>query len=222
VSSIKTASSGAPAAEAAPALDSASRPHASSGLARIIRRAGTRRAEAAEHCDFCSAGLAERHRHLLDTERNEPMCVCQACSLLFHRDAASAGHYRLVPERRTRLPAVSTKRLGVPVGLAFFVPQESGTVIAHYPSPAGATQWEVDSEAWAAVQAECPAVAELEPGVQALLVNTARDRRQHWLVPIDDCFALVAVVRREWKGLSGGSTVWPQIDAFFEQLTERH
>jgi hypothetical protein len=221
VSSIKTASSGASDAEA-PALGSASGPVASSGLERIIRRAGTRRAEAAEHCDFCSAGLAERHRHLLDTDRNEPMCVCQACSLLFARDAASAGHYRLVPDRRTRLPAFSTKELGVPVGLAFFVPQESGEVIAHYPSPAGATQWEVDPEAWAGVQKECPAVATLEPGVQALLVNIARDRRQHWLVPIDDCFALVAVVRREWKGLSGGSTVWPQIDAFFEQLTERH
>jgi hypothetical protein len=194
---------------------------ATGGLQRVIRRAGERRTEAAEHCELCDAAIAAEHRHLFDTEAGEPMCVCQACSLLFHRDAASDGHYRLVPERRQRLDAVPTDGLGVPVGLAFFVPKADGAVIAHYPSPAGATQWEVDPQAWDDVVARCPALAGLEPDVQALLVNTARGRREHWMVPIDDCLRLVAVVRREWKGLSGGSRVWPQIDEFFSSLRER-
>jgi hypothetical protein len=40
-------------------------------------------------------------------------------------------------------------------------------------------------------------------------------------VPIDDCFALVTLVRREWRGLSGGTRVWPEIDRFFAALTEQ-
>jgi hypothetical protein len=55
--------------------------------------------------------------------------------------------------------------------------------------------------------------------VEALLINTARGAREHWIVPIDSCYRLVAVVRREWSGLSGGGTVWPAVEAFFAALT---
>ncbi len=66
-----------------------------------------------------------------------------------------------------------------------------------------------------------PELRILEPDMQALLVNTARDQQEHWLVPIDDCFRLFAVVRREWKDLSGGSRVWLEIEQFFAELTEQ-
>ncbi|MGB8995955.1 MAG: DUF5947 family protein [Pseudonocardiaceae bacterium] len=189
-------------------------------LERVIRRAGTRRREAEERCELCSIPVPPGHRHMLDTERGEVLCACQACSLLFSQGAASAGHYRLVPRRRLRLVPVSTKALGVPVGLAFFIPRADGAVIAHYPSPAGATQWEVDPQAWTDVADRHPELRTLEADVTALLVNTARGQQQHWLVPIDDCFRLVALVRREWKGLSGGSQIWPEIEQFFAALTE--
>jgi len=196
--------------------------HPSTGaLERVIRRAATRRRQSEERCELCSVPVPPGHRHLLDTERGEVMCCCQACSLLFDKEAASKGHYRLVPRRRVRLPAVATKDLGVPVGLAFFVPRADGRVIAHYPSPAGATQWEVEPQAWAEVVDSCPQLRTVTPDVQALLVNTARGEQHHWLVPIDDCFRLVAVVRGEWKGLSGGSRVWPEIERFFAELTEQ-
>ncbi|MEV8565507.1 DUF5947 family protein [Streptomyces sp. NPDC051322] len=189
-------------------------------LERVIRRAGARRAEAAEHCELCSEPVPADHRHMVDTDRGELLCACRPCSLLFVRDAASRGHYRLVPQRRIRLAPVSTEPLGVPVGLAFFVPRADGTVSAHYPSPAGATEWEVDAQAWCQVVDHCPQLADLAADVEALLVNTARDARHHWIVPVDDCFRMVAVVRREWKGLSGGGRVWPEIERFFAELTE--
>lgn len=196
--------------------------HLSTGaLERIIQRAAARRRQSEERCELCSVPVPPGHRHLLDTERAEVLCCCQACSLLFDKEAASKGHYRLVPRQRVRLPAVPTKNLGVPVGLAFFVPRADGRVIAHYPSPAGATQWEVDPQAWIEVVESCPQLRTLAADVQALLVNTARGEQHHWLVPIDDCFRLVAVVRREWKGLSGGSRVWPEIEQFFAELTEQ-
>jgi hypothetical protein len=94
-------------------------------------------------------------------------------------------------------------------------------VTAHYPSPAGAARWEADPEAWRDVVAQCPPLATLEPDVEALLVNTARSAEEHWIVPIDDCFRMVALVRREWRGLSGGSRVWPAVDQFFAELTEQ-
>ncbi|WP_127132322.1 DUF5947 family protein [Georgenia sp. SYP-B2076] len=190
----------------------------SGALERVVR--GGAAPLLAERCDVCSAPLRERHRHLLDTERGDVMCACQPCSLLFVRDVASLGHYRLVPERRVRLGEVSTEELGVPVGLAYFVRGAGGAVVAHYPSPLGSTQWEVDPLAWRTVVGRRPELAGLTPEVEAFLVNTARGSRHHWLVPVDDCFRLVAVVRREWRGLSGGSRVWPAIDQFFAELTE--
>jgi hypothetical protein len=190
-------------------------------LARIIQRGRTERAGPVERCDLCSAPVAPGHRHLLDTERREVQCACRACALLFSPGGASEGHYRLVPRRRLRLPPVPTDALGVPVGLAFFVRGADGVVVAYYPSPAGATQWAVDERAWRDVVETCPELGGLEADVEALLVNTARGARQYWLVPIDDCFRLVAVVRREWKGLSGGGTVWPEVVRFFDELTER-
>ena len=140
-------------------------------LGRVIRRAGSRPGPVGERCDLCAVELPDPHRHLLDTDRHEIRCVCQACSMLFHREAASDGHYRLVPRRRLRLPEVPTEGLGVPVGLAFFIPRSDGTVDAHYPSPAGATRWEVDQAAWRDVVARCPPLADMTPEVEALLVN---------------------------------------------------
>jgi Family of unknown function (DUF5947) len=194
-----------------------------SALARAVRRSSEASAARGvgdvERCDMCAVAVGERHRHVLDDDRGELLCVCQACTLLFDRDAAGGGHYRLVPETRRRLPAVSAKELGVPVGLAFFVRGADGTVAAHYPSPAGPTRWEVAPEVWRAAVRRCPDLDRLAPGTQALLVNTARGRAEHWLAPIDDCYRLVAVIRQEWRGLSGGGRVWPAVDRFFEELT---
>ncbi|HKS53601.1 MAG TPA: DUF5947 family protein [Pseudonocardiaceae bacterium] len=192
-----------------------------SALERVIQRGSNQRQKSGPRCELCNVPVPAGHRHLLDTEDSVLMCVCQACSLLFSRDAASEGHYRLVPQRRIRLGTVPTKALGVPVGLAYFVLRGDGAVIAHYPSPAGATQWEVDPQAWASVVGNHPPLRSLTPDVEALLVNTARNQQHHWLVPIADCWRLVAVVREHWKGLSGGSQVWPEIERFFAELTEQ-
>ncbi|SFL05561.1 DUF5947 family protein [Geodermatophilus ruber] len=189
-------------------------------LERVVRRAATR-AEESPRCDLCAAPLAERHRHLVDQERADLMCACRACALLFSREAAGRGHYRLVPEQRRRLGGAEPGELGVPVGLAFFVRRPDGSVEAHYPSPLGATRWDVADDVWARLAAESPELGALQPDVQALLVNTARGARERWIVPIDDCYRLVALVRRTWTGLSGGDRVWPAIEGFFAELAGR-
>ncbi|MFE3525355.1 DUF5947 family protein [Streptomyces sp. NPDC059161] len=191
-------------------------------LARLIRSSADATATAAaERCDLCAAPVADEHAHLYDAEEKEARCACGPCSVLFAGGVGGDGRYRLIPRRRIRLPKVDTEVLGVPVGLVFFVPRADGTVTAEGPSPAGAMRWEVDAAAWQRMVAACPQLALVEADVEALLVNTVHGLDHHWIVPVDDCYRMVAVVRREWRGLSGGGRVWPAVERFFEDLTER-
>lgn len=189
-----------------------------SGLERTIRRAAARHAPAdreVQRCQLCLQPVTDRHAHLLDTEAGELLCACHACTILFARGQASRGHYRLVPSRRIRLSGLSPQALGVPVSLAFFVRSSGGQVTANYPSPAGATRWELDPATWERACTACSSLRDLEPDVEAVLLHTARGRNEIWLLPIDECYRLVAIVRQHWQGMSGGDRVWEQIDTFF-------
>lgn len=186
-----------------------------SALARLIARS---RAPADDRCELCSAPLPDEHRHVLDLHADELRCTCRACALLFERDAAGRGHYRLVPQRRVRLPAADDLETGAPVGLACYVVHDDGTVLVRYPSPIGTTTGAVDAQTWQALVARWPQLAQLVPAVEALLVNTARGRRESWLVPIEDYYRLVALIREHWHGMSGGREVWPAVDDFFAGL----
>ena len=62
------------------------------------------------------------------------------------------------------------------------------------------------------------ALRSMSADVEALLINRTRGVRQHFLVPIDECYRLVGVVRTTWRGLSGGSSVWREVDALFASL----
>jgi hypothetical protein len=190
-------------------------------LSRVIARASARSREGAERCELCSAAVPDAHAHVLDERAGDLLCACRACALLFERDAAADGRYRLVPDRRVRLSGLSPADLGVPVGLAFFVRRPDGGVDAHYPSPLGATRWDVDPDVWDRAVAGCEPLPTMRPSVEALLVNTARGADEQWLVPVDECHRLVAVVRRHWRGLSGGDRVWREIEAFFDELAGR-
>lgn len=208
----------APAAGTAAEADASPSAGPTAALGRAIARARSR--EEGERCGLCGSDIADRHAHVLDEERQELLCACRACALLFERDAAAQGAYRLVPRRRMRLTGVAPAELGVPVGLAFFVIRPDGTVSAHYPSPLGATRFTVDPQVWERVVAECDVLQTMRPSVEALLINTARGADERWLVPIDDCYRLVAVVRSHWQGLSGGTRVWEEVAEFFARLAD--
>lgn len=209
----------------------------SSRLRRLARRPanGSARAPAAagdgepapEQCDLCAAPLPAEHQHLLDTSERRLMCCCRACALLFDRRAASRGHYRLIPDRRRRivdfeLDDVAWERLAIPVDIAFFFENsELERVVAFYPGPAGATESQLGLDAWSELEVGNPVLGAMEADVEALLVNRARGARDHWLVPIDDCYDLVGLMRTRWRGLSGGREVWEEIASFFERLERR-
>ena len=62
---------------------------------------------------------------------------------------------------------------------------------------------------------------QLQPDVEALLVNRVGGTREYLLVPIDECYKLVGLIRTHWRGLSGGAEVWREIGAFFAALKTR-
>ena len=187
-----------------------------SRLRELARREPAPVAAPEEACDLCGAPLEAEHRHLLDVSTREISCSCRACSLLFDRRAAGGGHFRLIGDRRLRLAGFDVSdatwdELRIPVEMAFFFwDSVAGRVRAFYPSPMGPTESLLGLEAWQEM--------DLEPDVEALLVDR---KRGCWIVPIDDCYRLVAVIRTRWRGFTGGREVWEEIDRFFADLDRR-
>jgi uncharacterized protein DUF5947 len=192
-------------------------------LERAVARAGSRRQSATQRCDVCAAPLPDQHRHLLDEQSGGLACACRACFLVLERQPGSGGRYRPIPDRRIRLRPEPID-VDVPVGLVFFVRGRDGRVVAHYPSPLGDTQAEVDERVARALN-ERAGPDGLRPGVEAVLVraNSRAGPDEQWLVPIDDCYRLVATIRQHWTGMSGGGAVWTAVARFFDDLAHsRH
>ena len=196
---------------------------AESRLAQIARR----REAVLERCELCGTPIEAEHRHMLDLRSRELMCACRACAILFDRREAGAGHYRLVGDRRLRLEDLELddamwEELRLPVDMAFFFFHSGeGRVKAYYPSPMGPTESALELGAWEALEAANPVLETLEPDVEALLVNRSLGARQHWIVPIDECYGLVGLIRTSWRGFTGGADVWQGIKKRFEELDRR-
>jgi hypothetical protein len=180
---------------------------------------------AGERCELCGRGLPHEHAHLLELPSRRIVCGCDPCAVVFGN--TEAAHYRRIPRTvqalaEFRMTDAQWNGLNVPISLAFFVRNgETGAVAALYPSPAGATEAVLPLGAWPELVTQNPGLAELEPDVEALLVNRVGGRRDYFRVPIDECFRLVGLIRAKWRGLSGGAEVWEEVVRFFTALRER-
>jgi hypothetical protein len=180
-----------------------------------------------ERCEMCAEPIGDWHGHVVDVEGRGLMCTCRPCALLFTKEGAAGGRYRAVPERYkyaadVPLAAASWDSIGIPVAMAFFFTNSAlGQTVAFYPSPAGATESQLSLEAWTDLLAATPAMADLKPDVEALLVNKSANGFECFLVPIDACYQLVGLVRMHWKGFDGGEEAWTAINEYFDGLRER-
>jgi hypothetical protein len=115
----------------------------------------------------------------------------------------------------------------VPINMAFFFKSSfENRVIALYPSPAGATESLLALESWDDIVARNPILNEMESDVEGLLVNRLGYSRgysaaEYYLLPIDECYKLVGLIRMHWKGLSGGTEVWQELGGYFASLKAR-
>jgi hypothetical protein len=176
--------------------------------------------DGAERCDLCGRGVPDDHRHMLDLAERRIVCTCEACWALRsgERQFAPVGH-RTVWLEDFVLPQDVWASFGVPIGLAFFMRSSvTDCVVAMYPSPAGATESELHFADWRRLAELNPALDELEPDAEALLVNRMADPPLFAIAPIDRAYELVGLIKLHWEGISGGVAVEEAVAAFFGDL----
>ncbi|GAB7102236.1 DUF5947 family protein [Streptomyces phaeofaciens JCM 4814] len=192
-----------------------------------LRRFLTERPPQPERCELCAVALPEEHRHLVDTERRSLACACAPCALLMEAPGAAAGRFRAVPDRYLSDPAHhlddrAWDTLQIPVGVAFFFRNAAlDRLVALYPSPAGATESELEPDTWNEVLGGTRLADLLEADVEALLLRRADGRVECHLVPIDICYELVGRMRLLWQGFDGGAEARTALDAFFADVRRR-
>ena len=176
-----------------------------------------------ERCDICNAKVPDDHRHLLHLQERRIVCSCEACWALHSGDV----EYRPAGMRTVWLEGLQCSaevwgQFQIPIGLAFFMRSSvTGGVVAFYPSPAGATESELSLDAWDALVERNPALGELDPDAEALVVNRLVDPPQYVIAPIDDCYRLVGLIKSRWEGISGGEALERAVPEFFAAMRAR-
>jgi hypothetical protein len=193
---------------------------------RALARAAARGSDATasrppdERCDLCRTTVPDDHRHLLHLSERRIVCACEACWAMHSGDA----EYRPTGMRTLWLEGFACDEptwasLSIPIGLAFFMRSTtSGGVVAFYPSPAGATESELSLDAWEALVSVNPVLAQLDADGEALVVNRLADPPQYAILPIDQCYGLVGLVRARWTGISGGDALREAVPEFFDRI----
>ncbi|MEU8243601.1 DUF5947 family protein [Actinoplanes missouriensis] len=182
-----------------------------------VRRWGARVPDG-PRCGICSVVISVRHRHLLDESRRALVCGCPGC----HARPASDGRIRPVPDRYLEFPGEVAAQetwddLRVPAGLAIVTRVGEGLVVCG-PGPGGAVESVLPGAVWDRLVARHPAFAALSPGVEALVVR----RGGCFLVPVDACYELAALLRSSWRGFDGGQGVARgSLTMFFARLQAR-
>lgn len=195
---------------------------------RGLRRFTTPRPPRAEVCELCGVPVAPEHRHLVDTERRALACACPACAQVMARPGATGGgRFRAVPDRVLtdpdhRFDDGLWNLLAIPVSVAFFFHNTAlDRLVALYPSPAGATERELEPRERQTVLDATALAGELAPDTEALLVRRTGEETECHLVPVDRCYALVGRMRLLWHGFDGGAEARADLDAFFDDVRRK-
>ncbi|MGW0765429.1 DUF5947 family protein [Streptomyces sp. NPDC002676] len=198
---------------------------------KALRRTGLHRFTAprppeGERCGLCGAQLPEEvhHRHLVDSDNRALVCACGPCHQLMAGPTTSHGRFHAVPDRflsdpEHRIDDRTWDTLRIPVSVAFLFHNSAlDRPVLLYPSPAGATESELDQAAWQSLLAAAPLAGRLEPDVEALLLRRHEGRTECHLVPVDVCYELVGRMRLLWQGFDGGAEARADLDALFDRV----
>ena len=198
----------------------ADRPTSPSRPSSKIGTSAPSAADADEWCELCGAGLPPDHRHLIHLDERRLLCACETCwSIRSGEPQFRPAGVRTEWLGDFELPDEAWASFGIPIGLAFFMRTgDPARVVAFYPSPAGATESEIDHASWQRVKEMNPPLERLEPDSEALIVNRMVEPHLHAIAPIDDCYRLVGMIKSSWEGISGGAGPELEIARFFAEL----
>jgi hypothetical protein len=160
---------------------------------------------------------------MLEIEERRILCACEPCIAM----KVGSGPYRRVGSRVLwlgdfQLAEDLWARMQIPIGLAFFMYSSTvGGIVSLYPSPAGATESELDLKAWHELREANPVLASLEADAEALIVDRTAEPGRFAIAPIDECYRLVGMVKANWEGISGGDAIERTVPGFFAELRER-
>ncbi|MCW3002755.1 MAG: hypothetical protein JWQ20_2053 [Conexibacter sp.] len=174
-------------------------------------------------CELCPIGIGEDHRHLLHLVERRIVCVCETCWSMRSGDPEfrPTGSRTLVLQD-FRMSNEIWSAFQIPIGLAFLLRSTvTENVVALYPSPAGATESELELAAWASLCAVNPILDGMEPDAEALIVDRTTAEHRYAIAPIDQCYGLVGLIKSRWQGITGGQDVDVAIAEFFDGLRER-
>jgi hypothetical protein len=176
-----------------------------------------------ELCEICESRISEDHRHLLELGERRILCACEPCIAM----RSGVDNYCPVGTRTVWLddfdfPDDLWAAFQLPIGLAFFL-RSSGTnsVVALYPSPAGATESELHLESWQSLVARNPILEQLDADGEAFVVNRMTAPAEHAIVPIDECYRLVGLIKSNWTGISGGNAISDAVPLFFQHIRRK-
>lgn len=178
-----------------------------------------------ERCDSCATGLSAIHQHMVDCSNHRLLCICSICSMMLGSE--SATRFRSVPSAgrsaaELQISDAQWDALRIPVALAFiYTTGQAGQAYVVYPSPGGPIASELDSMEWPRLVDSNPILQSLRPYVEALLINRVNNVREYLVAPIDECYRLVGIVRREWRGFGGGMELQEEMAAQLQELRRR-
>lgn len=173
-----------------------------------------------EICELCETTVPSDHRHLLHLVERRIVCTCEVCWAKHSGDPdfRPAGMRALWLEDFECSDEVWAG-FQIPIGLAFFMRSGlTNQIVALYPSAVGATECELDLEAWERLVEANPRLGALDADGEALIVDRMSEPRQYVIAPIDECYRLVGLIKTRWEGISGGSAVEKAVPEFFAEL----
>ena len=164
------------------------------------------------------------HRHLRRPPRAASCCAragrarCSSTAA-----AAGGGHLRLVPTParagRLRARRRGWDRAADPGRHGVLLPQHARRGGS---SPSTRARWAPRSRCSSSTPGRSsrratPCSASSSPTSRRCWSAARAACAEHWLVPIDDCYELVGVIRTRWRGFGGGEEVWEEIDALLRR-----
>ena len=157
-----------------------------------------------EHCELCGAADRKRSTGTCSTSRREAaLCVPGLLDPVRPRRGAAAAHYRLVPDAPAAPRGLRARRAGLG-GAAH--PGRHGVLLPLHAAGSGASPSTRGRWARPSRSLELEAVARARARrtrcspswkrtSRRCWSNRARGATRHWLVPVDECYRLVGLIR---------------------------